>query len=116
MPVLLINQHRIDTVADAEAYVSRLKEVERVMNDVAANVRTQAGMGILPPRFNFEPVRADATKVLTGAPFDSGPDNTILADFKAQGDKLDALAQMTATLNAKKIPAHGDPFTHGSQD
>src|SRR3546814_11013447 len=41
IPVLLINQHRIDTVADAEAYVSRLKEVERVMNDVAANVRTQ---------------------------------------------------------------------------
>src|SRR3546814_9156968 len=42
IPVLLINQHRIDTVADAEAYVSRLKEVERVMNDVAANVRSEA--------------------------------------------------------------------------
>src|SRR3546814_9505667 len=83
------------------------------MNDVAANVRTQAGMGILPPRFNFEPVRADAKKVLTGAPFDSGPDNTILADFKEKVGKLDAPAEMKAKLIADASAALSGPFKRG---
>ena len=57
LPVFLINNHRVDTVADAEAYVSRLREVERVMGEISANIRHQAELGIVPPAFNFEPVR-----------------------------------------------------------
>jgi hypothetical protein len=41
--------------------------------EVSANVRHQAGLGILPPAFNFAPVRADARKVISGAPFGAGP-------------------------------------------
>ena len=84
IPVFLINNHRIDTVADADAYVARLGEVERVMGEIASNVRHQAGLGIVPPRFNFDPVRADGRRVLTGAPFDAGPDSALFADFKAK--------------------------------
>ena len=36
IPVFLINQHRVDTVADAEAYIARLTEVERVMGEGSA--------------------------------------------------------------------------------
>lgn len=89
IPVFLINQHRVDTIADAEAYIARLREVERVMNEISANMRTQAAMGIIPPRFNFEPVRADARRVLDGAPFTSGKDTPVFADFKAKVAKLD---------------------------
>ena len=46
IPVFLINQHRVDTVADAEAYISRIRETERVMREVAAQMRKQAAMGI----------------------------------------------------------------------
>ena len=49
IPVFLINNHRVDTVADAEAYVSRLREVERVMGEISANIRHQAELGIVPP-------------------------------------------------------------------
>ncbi len=44
IPVFLINQHRVDSVADAEAYVSRLREVERVMSEIAVNVRARANI------------------------------------------------------------------------
>jgi uncharacterized protein (DUF885 family) len=113
IPAFLINQHRIDTVADAEAYISRLGEVERVMKEVSDNVRVQAGMGVYPPRLNFEPVRADARKVLTGAPFDSGPDNMILADFREKIGKLDAPAEVKAELITRANAALTGPFRRG---
>jgi uncharacterized protein (DUF885 family) len=73
IPVLLINNHKIDTVADAEAYIARLRDTNRVMREVAATMREQAAAGIIPNKVNFAPARADAKKVLTGAPFDAAP-------------------------------------------
>src|SRR5690606_34062735 len=35
LPVFMINNHRVDSVEDAEAYVSRLKDSERVMHEIA---------------------------------------------------------------------------------
>jgi uncharacterized protein (DUF885 family) len=90
IPVFLINQHKVATVADAQAYVARLREVERVMSEITANMRRQAGMGIVPSRFNFAPVRADAQRVLAGAPFAAGADTPVFADFKAKVAKLAA--------------------------
>ena len=84
IPVFLINNHRIESVADAEAYVSRLREVERVMGEIGANIRQQTRLGIVPPAFNFAPVREDGRRVLTGAPFTDGPDAPLFADFKTK--------------------------------
>ena len=113
IPVFLINQHRIDTVADAEAYISRLREVERVMGEVSANVRAQAAMGIVPPKFVFEPVRADARKILTGAPFDNGADGTVLADFTKKVNALTAPVEVKQRLIADARAALTGPFRHG---
>ena len=113
LPVFLINQHRIDNVADAEAYISRLRDVERVMGEISANMRTQAGMGIIPPRFNFEPVRADAKRVLAGAPFKPGKDTPIFADFKSKVNKLDIPAPEKERLIASARDALTGPFESG---
>ena len=113
IPVFLINQHRIETVADAEAYIARLEEVERVMGEVSANVRGQAEMGIVPPKFVFAPVRADARKVLTGAPFDSGPDSTVLADFTKKVNALNAPVEEKQRLIAEAKAALTGPFRRG---
>jgi uncharacterized protein (DUF885 family) len=115
IPVFLINQHRIDNVADAEAYVSRLRETERVMQEVAANVRSQADQGIVPPKFVFAPVRADARKVITGAPFDNGPDSTVFADFKKKVNALDAPAEEKTRLIRAARDALNGPFRRGYQ-
>jgi uncharacterized protein (DUF885 family) len=113
IPVFLINQHRIDTVADAEAYISRLREVERVMSEVSANVRRQAQMGIVPPKLVFEPVREDARKVITGAPFTDGPDSTLLADFKEKVQALTAPPEVKERLVDEAIAALTGPFLRG---
>ena len=113
IPVFLINQHRVDSVADAEAYISRLREVERVMGEISANMRTQAGMGIIPPRFNFEPVRADARRVLAGAPFADGEDTPVFADFKSKVNKLDIPDAEKQRLIAQAREALTGPFERG---
>ena len=115
IPVFLINQHKVDTVADAEAYISRLREVERVMGEISANMRQQAAMGIVPPRFNFEPVRADAKRVLAGAPFTTGKDTPVLADFKSKVNKLDIPDPERQRLVAEAREALTGPFNRGYQ-
>ena len=82
IPVFMINQHRVDTRADAEAYIARLREVKRVMAEVTAALKARQAAGIVAPAFTFPPVEADTRKVITGAPFDDGPDSAILSDFK----------------------------------
>lgn len=82
IPVMLINSHRVDTVADAEAYVSRLRAVERVGGEVAADLDARTARGLVSPSFVYAPVVADSRQQLTGAPFDNGPDNPVWADFK----------------------------------
>lgn len=113
IPVLLINNHKIDTVADAEAYVSRLRETERVMREVAATMRQQAAAGIIPNKVNFAPARADARAVVTGAPFDGGADSTVLADFRKKVTALDAPAATKARLLADANAALTGPFRRG---
>ena len=115
IPVFLINQHRVNNVADAEAYVSRLREVERVMNEITANMRTQAAMGIVPSKFNFEPVRADARRVLAGAPFAEGKDTPVFADFKSKVNKLDVPEPEKQRLIAEAREALTGPVRRGYQ-
>jgi uncharacterized protein (DUF885 family) len=113
IPVFLINNHRIDTVEDAEAYVSRLREVERVMTEISGNMRRQAELRIVPPRFNFAPVRADARRVLTGAPFGGGDDSAVFADFRAKVGRLQAPDDVKARLIADAREALTGPFRRG---
>ena len=113
LPVFLINQHRVGSVTDAEAYVARLREIERVMNEITANMRQQAGMGIVPSRFNFAPVRADARRVLAGAPFTAGADTPVFADFKSKVAKLDATQTEKDRLVAQAREALTGPVQRG---
>lgn len=113
IPIFLINQHRVDTVADAEAYIARLAEVERVMREISVNVREQADLGIVPPKFIFGPVRADARRVVTGAPFDIGADSTLLADFTKKVNALTAPPEVKQRLIADARAALTGPFRRG---
>lgn len=113
IPVLLINNHKVDTVADAQAYVARLRDTERVMREVATTMREQAAAGIIPNKVNFAPARADAQAVLKGAPFDGGPDSSVWADFRKKVGALDAPAAVKAKLLADGSAALTGPFRRG---
>ncbi|MFO7278305.1 MAG: DUF885 domain-containing protein [Pseudomonadota bacterium] len=113
IPVFLINQHRVDSVDDARAYVSRLAEVERVMREVSEGLEARAKMGIIAPKFTFEPVMSDARKVISGAPFDKGPDSTLLADFRKKVEALDAPEETKKELIEQAREALAGPFKRG---
>ena len=113
IPVFLINNHKVDSVADAEAYVTRLREVERVMNEISANMRMQAAASIVPSTFNFAPVRADGRRVLAGAPFTNGADTPVFADFKTKVNKLAIADSEKARLIAAAREALTGPFQRG---
>lgn len=113
IPVFLINNHRIDSAADARAYVARIAETERVMREVAATMRDQANKGIVPPKMVFAPARADARKVITGAPFTPGPDSSLLADFRKKVAALKIADAEKAALIADAQQALTGPFRRG---
>ncbi len=113
LPVFMINQHRVDSLSDAEAYIARLRDAERTLGEVAANMRHQASLGIVPPAFNFAPVRADGRRILTGAPFGEGPDSAVFADFKRKVDRLDIAQAEKDRLVAAAREALTGPFRRG---
>lgn len=89
LPVMMINAHRVDTVDDARAYISRLNAVERVMTEVAADLAARAAAGVRPPAFVYAPVIRDGRNVITGAPFDDGDDSPLWADIQTKVNALD---------------------------
>ncbi len=94
LPVFLINNHRVDTVEDAEAYVARLAAVGRVLDQTSDTLEAQAKMGVIAPSFVYAPVLESSRAVLKGAPFTDGPDTPLWADFKK---KVGALKTDDAT-------------------
>jgi uncharacterized protein (DUF885 family) len=88
VPSLLLNQHQISSEADAKAYIARLNGVATLFSQLQQQLDKRAALGILPPKFVY-PLVIDASRnLIKGAPFDSGADNLLLADFKTKISKL----------------------------
>lgn len=113
IPIFLINQHRVDGIGDAEAYISRLRETRRVMTEVAATIRQSAAKGIVPPAFTFDPVEKDALNVLEGQPFSGTEDSAVWADFKSKVGKLAVPEGDKERLLAEGKAALTGPFREG---
>lgn len=85
LPAFLINTHRVETEADAIAYVRRLEGVRTLMEQQLERASAAAKAGILPPKFVFAYVIEDAGNIVRGRPFDEGPaDSPLLADFRGK--------------------------------
>lgn len=89
IPAFLINQHQITDVSDAKAYISRLNGVTTVIDQLIKDLEVRADKGIIAPKFVFPHVVDSSKNILHGAPFDSGDDSTLLADFKRKVATLD---------------------------
>ncbi|MBV1910332.1 MAG: DUF885 domain-containing protein [Kangiellaceae bacterium] len=89
VPSLLINQHTITDLADAEAYISRLEKVAPLFDQVIDGINTRAEKGIIAPKFVYPYVISDSENIVQGAPFTEGDDSTLLADFSNKLTQLD---------------------------
>ncbi len=89
LPAFLINMHRIDSVFDAEAYISRLNGLPKVFEDIVEGLKIREQNGVIPPIFVFEKVLEDSRNVIKGKPFASSKEaSTFLKDFKTKVEKL----------------------------
>jgi len=89
LPAFLINMHRIDSVSDAEAYISRLNGLPKVFEDIVEGLKIREQNGVIPPKFVFEKVLEDSRNVIKGKPFASSKEtSTLLNDFKTKVEKL----------------------------
>jgi uncharacterized protein (DUF885 family) len=90
VPAFLINTHRIESDADAVAYVRRLEGIRTLFAQELERAAAAAKQGILPPKFVFPYVIEDAGNIIKGRPFDDGPDDSpLLADFRGKAGKLE---------------------------
>lgn len=120
VPSTLINQHRVDSIDDAEAYISRLKNVSTLFDQLIDGLKARAEAGIIPPKFVFPHIIRDSKNIITGAPYDEGDANALLVDFTAKLDglqekegvelsdeeKADLLEQAKAAMLSHTQPAY----------
>lgn len=100
VPSLLINQHRIRNIDDAQAYISRLNKVETYFDQLIEGIKKRTEAGIVPPKFVFPHVIRDSKNIITGAPFDNGENSTLLNDFSLKLEKL--ASDVDAGLSSEK--------------
>jgi uncharacterized protein (DUF885 family) len=84
LPQALINFHRVDDEADMVAYVTRIGEVGRAIEQALERAKLAAGEGVHAPRFAYDAVIQQARALITGAPFDGAGDSPINADANAK--------------------------------
>ena len=101
VPTFLMNVHRVDNVADAEAYIARLNGVPAQADQVILNLQKRAAIGVVAPKFVFPLVLDACRKVMEGQPFDeSGNDSALLADFTK---KVTALKDVDAATRERLL-------------
>ena len=101
VPAFLIGIHRIETLADARAYIGRLEGIAPLFAEAERALDLRAKRGIIPPKFVFPYVLDDARNVISGRPFDdSEADSVLLEDFCSKVAALDLSTERRAELVA----------------
>jgi uncharacterized protein (DUF885 family) len=105
VPSLLINQHTIDNVKEAQDYIARLNAIPELFAQVIDGLRIRQEKGIVPPKFVFPFVIESSMNVISGAPFDKGDNSALLADFSKKINKLEIQPSEKEALIAKAVSA-----------
>ncbi|THD62272.1 DUF885 family protein [Phenylobacterium sp.] len=104
IPDFLDSQHTIETRADCEAYVARLGEFARLMDQECERVRHDVGLGVIPPDFCISGA-LDQMRTLH-APADKSSLVSSVADrAKAKGIAGDWAGEATKVYEGKVLPA-----------
>ncbi|WP_119977854.1 DUF885 domain-containing protein [Shewanella algidipiscicola] len=94
----LINQHQIQSIPDAQAYISRLNAVPKYFAQLEQALEERAQAGIIAPKFVFAHVLSDSRNIIDGAPFNTAKDSAIWADFKRKLERLELSAKQRQSL------------------
>jgi len=97
----LINFHVVDDVADARAYVTRLRAMPAMFDQLIVRSEAQAARGILPPRFVYPMLIESCREIISGAPFDGQEKKSaLLENFEG---KVGALKDVDDATKAQLV-------------
>ncbi|MDX8357648.1 DUF885 domain-containing protein [Sphingopyxis terrae] len=107
MPAFLINIHRVANVAEAEAYVERIRGMGPVLDALSAESARRAKRGVQPPKWVYAYVISDIENLMK-------PDNAVIEDIGAKVGKLDIDAgektRLTDAANAAWAESAGPAY------
>jgi uncharacterized protein (DUF885 family) len=111
MTTFLINNHRIDNRAHADAYVARLRGSAAVIDALVVEAERRAAAGVRLPRFAYPRLIESARGLTTGAPFQGdAPAGALLADFRGKVSALGIPAAEESMLVAAAEAALVDSY------
>ncbi|WP_428685862.1 DUF885 domain-containing protein [Sphingopyxis sp.] len=93
LPAFLINIHRVANVAEAEAYIERIRGLGPLLDALSAQSADRLTKGYAPPKWVYPYVISDIDNLLK-------PDNAVIEDITAKVGKLDVEAAEKARLVA----------------
>jgi uncharacterized protein (DUF885 family) len=97
LPQAMISFHRVDDEADMTAYVARLGELGRALEQNLERAQLAAQEGVHAPRFSYDAVIEQSRALLTGAPFGGAGNSPLFADAEAKLAALVANNKIAAT-------------------
>jgi uncharacterized protein (DUF885 family) len=110
----LQNNHKVDTIEDAQAYIQRLIGIETMLLEYSKQLADRADFGVITPAFSFPDMIKDISSLTTGS-LTVGDDklNALFSDFSTKVDALDIAIMEKNTLKADASKAISGPFTRG---
>ena len=94
LPQFLITFHRVDNEVDMVAYIARIREAARAIDQSLVRTRLAASEGVHAPRFAYEIVLEESRGLVTGAPFDGDGSSPLWTDVNTKIDALVASGEI----------------------
>ncbi|GAB5498430.1 MAG: DUF885 domain-containing protein [Pseudohongiellaceae bacterium] len=91
LPSFMISYHNVDTEEDLQAYISRLREMDRILGQYLQRARQAAEQGVRQPDFGYEFALNEIERVTSGVPFntsDDTPNSPLWTDFQTKAEGL----------------------------
>ena len=101
LPNFMVNSHPLYDLTDAEHYIARLEQFQRVFLQVVEDLQIRANKGVIPPRFVLEKVLAE----MQG--FTAGPveQQLLYKHFSDKVNSIHGIDEKTATALKHKVAA-----------
>ena len=101
LPRFMVNTHQLKDKTDAEQYISRLQQFDRVFGQVVEDLNIRAAKGVIPPRFVLEKVLNEMQGFTSGA-----VDQQLLyTHFSTAIAKIDGLTEADRTSLTNQVKA-----------
>jgi len=101
VPDFLDSQHRIDTRADASAYVARLEEFARAVDQEVDRMRADAGRGVVPPTYILDKALTQTRSLRAERGREAGLVQSLVRRTREKGIEGDWATQAAAIVDGR---------------